>query len=163
LVLNLLTRQARRITDAHGRVGNSTRAVPMERRGDQPMKMIAFGLLLLTTSCSHDDSSSSFCEELQQKNKSCGISGVIDCQSADAETSVVKEAFKTCLVAEDCDAWKSYVNDEFMSQTTLGCFSAHQVKLTGTFSCKDGSGGVSEDVKCDGESNCPDGSDESGC
>jgi hypothetical protein len=116
--------------------------------------------------CSGNDdnnTSNALCQQMQDKNTTCQISGAVNCSSLSSQSQVLQDAMSACLVPLDCTAWKAYVENYWMDNATMTCFSDHNVGFTGVFTCADGNGSVPEQVKCDGKSNCPDGSDEVGC
>jgi hypothetical protein len=128
------------------------------------MREFALGLLALVIGCgSNDGSPPSFCEEVQQKNTTCGMSEQVNCTAAEAEPEVMKQATRACLLNADCDAYKRFAYDKYLSKSSIDCFKTNGVVLTDMFQCADGSGGVAIQAKCDGVNNCPDASDESGC
>lgn len=78
------------------------------------MKPWILGLGLLVVGCGgSDDSPPTFCEEVQTKSDSCGMTFTVNCSSSNAAPEVMKTATKACLVNQDCAVWTSYMTNTF--------------------------------------------------
>ena len=126
-----------------------------------------FAVALLAAACGGDDgdgTEETICDEIQAKHDACGTG--LDVRGSCNPSSLVPEvecATRQCSLATECDEFRLFLDQQFMSAEQVACYEDCGVLVTGMYSCADGSGAVGNDFTCDGIGGCPDGSDETGC